>query len=249
MRLSRAYRRNQSAERAVIWRLDSMQSWSAAEDELARRLAYQPLGRFWAWVPARSFARALKPTWVRPNVVTLAAACVFLCACGLVATDASWPARFAASLLLALALVLDTSDGHLARLQGTCTEFGRWLDAVLDEFCDIALHAAIAWFAFTRDGSPGWLLLGLAYAGGKHVFQVAQTTGPPAVALNGPESLESPPLGLRSLVRLAGHADIRWHLWIALALIGRLDWALITYAPYYPARVLASAWSRRREHG
>ena len=60
--------------------------------------------------------------------------------------------RWLASASLAAALVLDTSDGHLARLQGTASEFGRWLDANLDELGDMALHAAIAWAAFARDG-------------------------------------------------------------------------------------------------
>src|SRR6266436_9101612 len=68
---------------------------------------------------------------------------------------------------LALALVLDTADGHLARLQGTASEFGRWLDALLDELSDMALHAAIAWAAFARDRVPLWLILGMLYGMGK----------------------------------------------------------------------------------
>ena len=42
-------------------------------------------------------------------------------------------------------------------LQGTSSAFGRWLDQVLDELADMALHAAIAWAAFSRDGRPIWL--------------------------------------------------------------------------------------------
>ena len=45
----------------------------------------------------------------------------------------------------------------------------------------------------------------------------------------------------RGLVRLAGHADVRWHLWIVLAALGRLDVALVAYAAYFPARALAGA--------
>ena len=42
-------------------------------------------------------------------------------------------------------------------------------------------------------------------------------------------------------MRLIGHADVRWHLWIVLALVGRLDVALAAYAVYFPARALAGA--------
>jgi hypothetical protein len=33
-----------------------------------------------------------------------------------------------------------------------------------------------------------------------------------------------------------GHADLRWHLWIILAMLGRLDLALAAYAAYFPLR-------------
>jgi hypothetical protein len=153
-------------------------------------------------------------------------------------------------------LVLDTADGRLARLQGTSSAFGRWLDQVLDELVDIALHAAIAWAAFSRDGWPGWLLLGIGYASAKYLFQVQSLLG---------EELESGvkrkeasprlhadtlPLAITrswrtghiaALVRLIGHADLRWHLWIGLALFGRLDVALGSYAIYFAVRAIAGS--------
>jgi hypothetical protein len=46
---------------------------------------------------------------------------------------------------------------------------------------------------------------------------------------------------LIAAVRLAGHADVRWHVWIVLAALGRLDLVLVAYAAYYPARSLAKA--------
>ena len=73
--------------------------------------------------------------------------------------------------------MLDTADGRLARLQGTSSAFGRWLDQVLDELADMVLHAAIAWAAFCRDGQPGWLLLGILYASSKYLFQVQSLLG------------------------------------------------------------------------
>ncbi len=46
---------------------------------------------------------------------------------------------------------------------------------------------------------------------------------------------------LAALVRLIGHADLRWHLWIALALLGRLELALAGYAVYFALRATAGA--------
>ena len=81
----------------------------------------------------------------------------------------------AVALCLALALVLDTADGRLARLQGTCSAFGRWLDQVLDELADLALHAAIAWAAFVRDGQPD-------LAGPRHRLRLGEVPLPGSVA-------------------------------------------------------------------
>ena len=122
--------------------------------------------------------------------------------------------------------MLDTADGHLARLQGTASEFGRWLDAVLDELADMVLHGAIAWAAFAVRRASHWLaLLGFAYAIGKYLFVVAQQAadgpGENAVRPALPERASLPKI----VIRLIGHADIRWHLWIVLAALGRLELA------------------------
>src|SRR4051812_1684558 len=118
-RLRRALRRGKDPEVAVVWRLDQPHGLSGAEAELLRRQSYQPVGRYWALAPARGLARRLGPTRVRPNAVTLASAALVLGASGAVATCGAGPAaRVATASALALGLVLDTADGHLARLRG-----------------------------------------------------------------------------------------------------------------------------------
>lgn len=253
-RLRRAIDRGRDPETAVIWRLDRPQGLEGAETELIRRRTYQPLGRFWALAPARRLAEILAPTRVRPNALTVASGGLVLAASAVVAMGGtSWTARGIASAALAAALVLDTSDGHLARLQGTASEFGRWLDANLDELGDMALHAATAWAAFARDGQPAWLGAGMAYAMGKYLYLVGSTTGSAldAASLAGPANsiaIPAPTSRLRSIALLAGHADVRWHLWIALAAIGRLDLALAAYALYFPLRALAGAARKAARH-
>jgi len=251
-RLRRVLRQGQSLELAAVWRLDRPESLTAANDELTRRLSYQPLGKYWAFPLAWRLAERLCPTSIRPNALTLSSGALMLLAAGVVALGPDrWLCRIAISLSLALALVLDTADGRLARLQGTSSAFGRWLDQVLDELADMALHAAIAWAAFCREADPVWLVVGMVYAVGKYLFLVQSLLGR---ELEGEESSPSSSLAagekapdpngcdrLTSLARLIGHADLRWHLWIALGALGRLDLALAAYAGYFPLRALAGA--------
>jgi phosphatidylglycerophosphate synthase len=262
-RLRRRLRQGRSPESAVIWRLDRPESLLTADQELTRRLSYQPLGKYWAFPLARRVAERLCPTSITPNALTLCAGILMLSAAAMIAIGIGGGlGRAAIAFSLALALVLDTADGRLARLQGTSSAFGQWLDQVLDELADMALHAAIAWAAFSRDGWPLWLVLGIVYASGKYLFLIQSLLGDelvrstesatPQLGEIGEESTRRRGRmglhGLTALVRIAGHADIRWHLWIVLAAAGRLEVALAVYAVYFPMRALASAVRKGVRH-
>ena len=253
-RLKRSLRRGLSPELAVVWRLDRLESLTTAEQELSRRLTYQPLGKYWAFPLAQRLADRLCPTSVRPNALTIASGGLMIGAAALVGAGIDdWLGRSVVALSMAVALVLDTADGRLARLQGTSSAFGQWLDQVLDEVADLALHAAIAWAAFCSNGSPIWLVVGIIYASGKYLFLVQSLLGneleegqkkPPHIGLlagvgsgsaQGRRGIDR----IAGTVRLLGHADLRWHLWIVLALVGRLDVALAAYAGYFVLRSLA----------
>lgn len=255
-RLGRVVRGGRDPESAVIWRLDRPMALDAADDELRRRRSYQPIGRFWALTPARAIARALSPTAVRPNAVTLAAAGLVLGSSAIVAFGGNGlVARLVSAIGLAIGLVLDTADGHLARLQGTASDFGRWLDSVLDELGDMALHAAIAWSCFTESGKPGWLVAGMFYAMSKYLFHFGNSAAESVLAgevSSEPASLPADSRGAfgraRAVVRMLGHADLRWHLWIVLAALGRLDLALIGYAAYFGLRAATGAIGKAVRH-
>jgi phosphatidylglycerophosphate synthase len=250
----------------VIWRLDRRQSLAVAEEELKRRLSYQPLGRFWAFALAERLAAALEPTIVRPNALTLASFLLMLLAAAIAgfAAKGHLPA-LACAFALAAALVLDTADGRLARLQGTSSAFGRWLDHVCDELADMTLHAAIAWAAFQSSGQVYWLGLGMLYISGKYMFTIQSVAGNELEEAD-PRQLPSLRIGrslsmgrhdrpthrrraivprlmsaLRQIVEVAGQADVRWHLWIVLAAAGRLELVLLVYAVYFPARAMAGS--------
>jgi phosphatidylglycerophosphate synthase len=256
-RLRRGLRRGRPAETAVIWRLDRAESLATVDDELTRRASYQPLGKYWAFPLAERLAERLRSTVIRPNALTLTTAGLMLCAAGSTAAGAAGGSvgRLAVASCLATALVLDTADGRLARLQGTASALGRWLDQVLDELADLALHAAIAWAAFARDGRPIWLVLGIVYASGKYLFLIQSLLGneleegwgeivsPAQSPDRGDRGARGSRVGsgLVRIGRMLGHADLRWHLWIVLAAAGRLELVLAVYACYFPARALGGA--------
>ena len=261
-RLRKAWREGADAERAVLWRLDSAERINAAERELIHRSLYQPIGKYWAFGPAKALAEALAPTIIRPNAVTIAAAASVLFASYLIAFAGHSPlVRASTAILLAIGLVLDTADGRLARLQGTASEFGRFLDAMLDEFCDLTLHLAIAWSLFARNHAPIWLVVGACYAIGKYLFMFAsrlvderterskehesQVESAAVDRDRGEIVGESSDASVwKNVVRLTGHADVRWHIWIFLAAIGGLEIELVIYTLYYPVRALAGAIAR-----
>ena len=182
-KLRRVLRSGRDPESAVVWRLDRPSALAFASDEMSRRRHYQPLGRFWALMPARALARALVPTRVRPNAVTIASASAMIGASAIVGWAPISPiSRGLVAALMATGLVLDTADGHLARLQGTASEFGRWLDSVLDEACDMALHFGdrVVGICAPR-ARPAGSSSGMTYAIGKYLFVVAQQEAPPSI--------------------------------------------------------------------
>jgi phosphatidylglycerophosphate synthase len=239
-RLKKAIDKAQPFDRAILWRLDTPQGIVGADAELTRRTSYQPLGRYWALEPARRLARLLAPTTIRPNAVTLLAFVFMAAASYSVAMNAPRPI---VALALAIGLVLDTADGHLARLQGTASDFGRWLDGLLDELADHGLHIAIGWSAFMRDSNPAWLVLVAVYIAAKSIFVQSSSEWDRIrdrgrdIAAEGarPQAAGWP----TRIVRTLAHADLRWHIWILLALIGRLEFGLVFYGLYFPVRLIA----------
>jgi phosphatidylglycerophosphate synthase len=104
---------------------------------------------------AYGLARMLMPTRVTPNSVTLLAL-AFGIGCG-VCFGVPFPHHLQlGALLLFVGTVLDCTDGQLARLRKTSSEFGRLLDGAADT---ITLIAAVGGSAFTvvmGHRTPAW---------------------------------------------------------------------------------------------
>ena len=130
------------------------------------------------WIDLRFFrpaglalVRAVEPTRITPDQVTLASL-----AMGLVAGHLFWYQSAAVNAVgLALFIVsdiLDSADGQLARRRGTSTHFGRMLDGVADNLRFLNLYGFLLARLLVAGGGWPVLLLGGA-AGLAHSWQSA----------------------------------------------------------------------------
>ncbi len=108
----------------------------------------------------RHFSRPLASwfthTPITPNQVTVASFAVALGAAVAFAADA--PAL--GGVLAQTSSILDGADGDLARMQGTATRFGAFLDAVLDRYADAAI--ILGMIISTQESRAEAWLIGLA---------------------------------------------------------------------------------------
>lgn len=90
---------------------------------------------------------------VPPPVIVVAAGAAGIAA----AVQLGRGSLVAAALLVQLKTLLDNADGQLARLTGTTSAFGRYLDSEVDLLVNVALFVALAW----TTGRPTVALAGL----------------------------------------------------------------------------------------
>jgi phosphatidylglycerophosphate synthase len=108
--------------------------------------------------------RLLIPTRLTPNSVTWLMILVGLAAAGVLTLPGLWPA-LALVVLVQLQLLLDCSDGELARWRGVSSPAGIYLDRMAHNLTEAALPVALAIRADGGWGSiGGWTDLGLLTA-------------------------------------------------------------------------------------
>jgi len=132
------------------------------------------------WVDLRFFrpigiriARALAPTSVSPDQVTLWSLIVGLAAGHCFVYASPWINLLGFALFIVSDL-FDSADGQLARLRGTSTQFGRILDGLSDNarFANLYIHVIVR--LVHVDGWSVWPALVLAVAAGlSHSWQSA----------------------------------------------------------------------------
>ena len=135
-----------------------------AEEALVARLRGKatdgPVSRWLNRPLSIRLTRHLARLPVTPNQLTLA---TFALGC-LAALVLALPGHLALAvggLLAQASSVLDGCDGELARLRLEESDFGGWLDAVLDRYADGFLLAGLTWHVYAASGAAAHLLVGL----------------------------------------------------------------------------------------
>lgn len=103
---------------------------------------------------------ALAKTSISPNAVS--AISLFISAI-VAALFSSWnkSAVLLGVLFLQIARIFDCSDGELARLKEAASEFGWWLDIVLDRLKNILVYTGLTIGCYRMDGDPKILVFGM----------------------------------------------------------------------------------------
>ena len=125
------------------------------------RFVYHPL--------AGVLARALHPSFVSPNAVSIAGM-LLVWAAAFAYTELAWPVSVLVGFTLHLSWhVVDGADGHLARLRGTASATGELVDGVCDYAGHTLLYIVLAIALDDRLGGWAWALGALA--GASHIAQ------------------------------------------------------------------------------
>ncbi len=109
-------------------------------------------------------SRLLAALPVTPNQISITSFVLCLIAAGLMASGSA-KMLILGGLLAQFASVLDGCDGEIARLKYQASDYGGWLDAVLDRYGDAALILGLTWALAPEQGNMAWLLGSLALAG------------------------------------------------------------------------------------
>jgi CDP-diacylglycerol--glycerol-3-phosphate 3-phosphatidyltransferase len=100
------------------------------------------LARIWGSRLVEPIARFLQRLGLSPNGVTILG---FFMTAAVAAVLATGRLRISGALLI-LTLGADALDGALARLTGTASRFGAFLDSTLDRWAEVVLYGALVWY-------------------------------------------------------------------------------------------------------
>lgn len=155
----------------------------------------------------------------------------------LVPTD-SWTTRVGLVLLLEGYLVLDCTDGQLARLTRRFSLHGKFLDSTLDRLVHPMLMIAAGMHVTSETSNLNWMLLAgfcatafLQLYPGVTIEQLGAPASSPA------DSVEPPSTVVSRVTRyFSGVQEIPW---LSLAVLGGGVWLwILLYSAYYAAHLL-----------
>ena len=113
--------------------------------------------RKWGASVIQPIALLLARLGLTPNAITVLG---FLMTAAVAVVLATGHTQLAGVLLIGT-LAFDAVDGTLARLMGTASRFGAFLDSTLDRWAEVVLYGALVWM-FLENGQDTGVLLAVA---------------------------------------------------------------------------------------
>ena len=113
--------------------------------------------RKWSATLIQPIALFLARLGLTPNTITVLG---FLMTAAVAVVLATGRTQLAGVLLIGT-LAFDAVDGTLARLMGTTSRFGAFLDSTLDRWAEVVLYGALVWL-FLQNGQDNGVLLATA---------------------------------------------------------------------------------------
>ncbi len=104
--------------------------------------------------------RMLYPTPITPNQITVLSFVIGLLSAGFYVSGRSDALVWGAVFLYGK-VVLDNVDGNLARVRGTSSRFGRFLDSLADFFVTVLVYIGISYYLVQTTGDARFWFLGL----------------------------------------------------------------------------------------
>ena len=118
-----------------------------------------------------SLARRLINTAITPNQITMAGL-GFVIIASLFFAAGNYAGLIAGSLILFFSIVLDFTDGTLARMRNASSMFGDWLDAMSDELREVIVHVSICLGIYKSDPAISiWILCLIILASDRVIFR------------------------------------------------------------------------------
>jgi CDP-L-myo-inositol myo-inositolphosphotransferase len=156
--------------------VDDPSAFKRAENALLANLRDKPsdgpVSRHFNRPLSMRISRLLVKYPITPNQISLFSFLCSMLAAGLFSVG-SYALLLLGGLLTQFASVIDGCDGEVARLKFQSSDYGGWLDAVLDRYADAALLFGLTWHAYTNDMDSLILLTGFLAITGS--FMVSYT--------------------------------------------------------------------------
>ncbi|MCK5305929.1 MAG: CDP-alcohol phosphatidyltransferase family protein [Candidatus Omnitrophica bacterium] len=144
---------------AILWEIKNKRDVKNAEAALDRIRNF-PIGRYINLPLAKAMDARLVKTSVTPNQLTFISLALGILGALCFASHA-YGLLILAAIFIQLHYILDFADGHLARLRGTASGFGAFLDGMTNKVVESFCYVGISYGLFMKYDRIFFLIIGL----------------------------------------------------------------------------------------